>query len=72
MVNAHKVNEFNNVGRYRGKGVFAHVLMALREWIFSSARSYLPHYTEVNSELHAPEALRSGKNPPLSIYEKAE
>lgn len=28
MENAHKVNELNNVGRYRGKRAFAHVRMA--------------------------------------------
>jgi len=39
MENAHNVNEFNNVGRYRGKNASAHVLMALGEWIFSSAHS---------------------------------
>jgi len=39
MENAHKVNELNNVGRYTGKGAFAHVLMALGEWSFSSSHS---------------------------------
>jgi len=35
MENVHKASEFNIVGRYRGKDAFAHVLMALGEWILA-------------------------------------
>jgi hypothetical protein len=41
------------------------------EWKYRSAFSLPRHYLEVGSELHVPAGLTSGKEPSLSIVEKA-
>jgi hypothetical protein len=41
------------------------------EWMYRSTFSWPRHYQEVSGQLHAPAALPPGKEPPLSIGQKA-